>query len=475
MKRTPTNKLLLSAILALPFFVLASCSKNPPEGKLIITLAPASAETANFVDGTVWRLAEGARLASIDRNEPSKGIKILTESFSSACSPDISYDGKSMLFSGKLKKEDPWSIWEMNLSNLKFRKISPEGNNCADPVYLPANRFAFSMAVQKDSLLAGHSLYTGNLDGTNIQRITFNPASFLASNTLADGRIISSGRRIYPDTGAQRLMVMRPDGTKAELFYMPGNNGTVCSRIRETADGKVVFIESSKGTGDDGNLVSVNYSRPLHSYKNLSAGIQGNIISVLPEKPGNYLVCYRKSSTDRYALCEFDAAKNTLIQTVFEDKELNIIDAVADAVHTRPRKLPSEVDMKVKTGLLMCQDINFLDPSDKSANKIKASKIELLGIGKSLGIVDVEADGSFYIKPIADTPFRIQTLDEKGKVINGPGSWLYLRPNERRGCVGCHEDMETTPENRLALAIAKKPVIVPVHIVKIKEKKVDLE
>jgi hypothetical protein len=132
--------------------------------------------------------------------------------------------------------------------------------------------------------------------------------------------------------------------------------------------------------------------------------------------------------------------------------------------------------MHVKSGLLVCQNINFLNPSEKgNGNGKKAVKIEILGIGKSLGVVNVENDGSFLIKPIADTPFRIQTLDESGKVINGPGSWIYLRPNERRGCVGCHEDMEMTPENRIALAVKKKPVIVPVHIEKIKEKKVELE
>jgi hypothetical protein len=98
-----------------------------------------------------------------------------------------------------------------------------------------------------------------------------------------------------------------------------------------------------------------------------------------------------------------------------------------------------------------------------------------LGIDTTYGVVEVEKDGSFQLKVLADTPFRIRTLDEKGNIVNGPCSWLWLRPNERRGCVGCHEDPELAPENRVSLATKKPPVIVPVHISDIEEKIVDLE
>ncbi len=101
--------------------------------------------------------------------------------------------------------------------------------------------------------------------------------------------------------------------------------------------------------------------------------------------------------------------------------------------------------------------------------------MEVMGIDSSLGIVDVEEDGSFYLKVLADTPFRLQTVDENRHVVNGPGSWLYLRPNERRGCVGCHEDNEQVPENRQPLSIKKDPFILPVQMKEIHKKKVSLK
>ena len=89
--------------------------------------------------------------------------------------------------------------------------------------------------------------------------------------------------------------------------------------------------------------------------------------------------------------------------------------------------------------------------------------IEVLGLDESMGIVPVEEDGSFYLKVIADTPFRLQALDDMGQVVNGPSGWLWLRPFERRGCVGCHEDPELAPKNFVPLSVKKQPVSIPLE------------
>ena len=60
-------------------------------------------------------------------------------------------------------------------------------------------------------------------------------------------------------------------------------------------------------------------------------------------------------------------------------------------------------------------------------------------------------------------PVRHQTLDENGKILFGPSDWIWLRPFERRGCVGCHEDPELVPENFVPLSVKKPPVFIPVE------------
>jgi hypothetical protein len=125
----------------------------------------------------------------------------------------------------------------------------------------------------------------------------------------------------------------------------------------------------------------------------------------------------------------------------------------------------------------MCQDINILrtPPSDGPRQLLKAVKVEIIGIDSSLGIVEVERDGSFYLKITADMPFRIQTLDEHNRVINGTCAWMWLRPNERRGCVGCHEDPERVPDNIVPLAVKKSPATIPVSVSDVIEKEIELE
>ncbi len=273
------------------------------------------------------------------------------------------------------------------------------------------------------------------------------------------------------------LAVMRPDGTKADKFYTGPGNNIHLNRAHETDDGTIIFAESDSESRTRFRLVSISYNRPLHTRTDLTSSIPGDFYNVLPLRPDKYLVSYRKSDSDRFALYEFNPEKGSLGPAVFNDPDYHILDIVRVKPYERPKKLPSEVDMQVKTGLLLCQDINFKDPflPDNSAAMRKALKIEVLGVDTTYGVVDVEKDGSFQLKVMADKPFRIRTLDKDGNVVGGPCSWLWLRPNERRGCIGCHENPELAPENIVSLAVKKSPVIIPVHITDVKEKVVELE
>jgi hypothetical protein len=381
-----------------------------------------------------------------------------------------------MLFSGQLKKDDKWQIWEMNLKNLRKRQITSASQNHTDPAYLPGGRMVFTMALPDDSLKSGNSLFTSRLDGSDARRITFSPDTYFATGVLNDGRLLTISRQVFPSPAGQVLTVMRPDGTKSDIFCMKGQNSTLSTRAWETIDGKIAYIERDDNSPERGFIVAVNYNRPMHTRRIIASELQGDFGYVFPEKSGKMIVSYKKSESEHFALYEFDPVNNTLDKLLYGSPDYDVVEAVVAGARTRPKKLPSEVDMGVKTGLLMCQDINVLDENlQKNNSLIKASKIEVLGLNKSYGIVEVEKDGSFYMKVMADTPFRIQALDEKGNVINGLCAWMTLRPNERRGCVGCHEDPEIVPENRVPFAVKKQPVKLPVHVEKVKEKKVELE
>jgi hypothetical protein len=483
LKRNLMNKIRATIVF---YFLMAigsasiffsSCKEKSTDGMLIITQTSGKENLLTRGSPDSLKYIPHTQIVMFDPARPDGTRKILTTDFYSARSPKISYDGKSLLFSACQKQNDQWQIWEMNLWNFKTRQITSSKENCTDPDYLPGDRIVFSILASNDTLKARHSLFVCNLDGSILKRITFNPATYLSSSILSDGRILTLSSQTFPDRQDPFFAVMRPDGTKADLFYKSNKESLIMSPGIETGTGNIVFIESDKSGGGNGKLITIRYNRPLHSKTILSSGTGGDFHYVSPTHSGKLLVSYRKSETDNYALYEFDPESNTLGKTIFNSPESDVLEVVEAGQHLKPKKLPSEVDMGVKTGLLLCQDINVseMQYSGMKASFAKASRVEILGIDSTLGIVDVAEDGSFYLKVIADKPFRLQIKDKNGKVLNRPGGWIWLRPNERRGCVGCHQDPEIVPMNKVPLAVKNLPVSIPMHINKVVEKKVSLE
>jgi hypothetical protein len=74
-----------------------------------------------------------------------------------------------------------------------------------------------------------------------------------------------------------------------------------------------------------------------------------------------------------------------------------------------------------------------------------------------LGEIDVEKDGSFNIEVPANTPIELQTLDADGMALPSCG-WIWAKNHEPRGCIGCHEDGELTPENVLVSAVTRPSI-----------------
>jgi len=58
-------------------------------------------------------------------------------------------------------------------------------------------------------------------------------------------------------------------------------------------------------------------------------------------------------------------------------------------------------------------------------------------------------------------PEQLELLDASGSPLR-TSAWLWVRNHDAQGCVGCHEDPERTPPNRLMKALsAPAPVLNP--------------
>lgn len=454
--RKSTTSVISEILVFSSLFILTSCQKKIKEGMIIFT-----------------RIQKNiSEIVAIDPGKSWKPAIIISGDFWSAQDPDLSADARFLIFSGKKSANEPWSIWMTDLYSLKQQQLFSSSFDCRYPVWLPGNKIIFSQGSgEKNSL---HMIYS---DQPGSEQLTFDPAGYEHAAVMMDGRILSIRNAKESLTGENVMMaVLRPDGTKRGIFYKPERGRLIKNTPHETVRGEIIFIESSDSL-PGGDIVSINYNRPLHSLKILTHGVKGRFNDVFPLKTGLFLVSYISSVTGSYSLCIFDPADGNIKQTLYEDREYGIFNPIIVESKNNPKKLPSEVDPGVRTGLLLCQDISFSGFSGKGAEEImkKPRFIEVLGIDSTMGIVQVEKDGSFYLKVSADTPFRIRTLDQEQGNKTGPSAWIYLRPNERRGCIGCHEDPEMVPENRVPLAVKKKPVSIPVDVNLIKEKEIELE
>jgi hypothetical protein len=431
---------------------------------ILFTRVPAE-HTALHENG-IHQHYPGAQIVAIHPDDPAGTETILTADFYSACAPDISYDAKRMLFLAQEKENDPWQVWEMDLKNGNSTRITGFEESCSGPAYLPGDRLVFSRKMVDEGFGSASVLFTMNLDGTDLNRITFQPHFDHTTTILRDGRILMLSKQLYPEKGDMMYLAMRPNGTKAELFYKGTENSILSSQAHETLDGYVYFTQRENGKDHKTDLVSVHQNRPLFTRVNHSAELPGNFYSVFALPEGDLLVSYQASEEKTAGLYLFSLQEGSPGAPIVEYSDYHIVEPVFLEAYTRPRHLPDEVNKMESTGQLMCQDINVTAIQHEMAtdDPVRAGMIEVLGLDKSMGIVPVEEDGSFYLKVLADTPFRLQTLDGEGKVVNGPSGWLWLRPFERRGCVGCHEDPELVPKNFVPLAVKKQPVSIPVEL-----------
>lgn len=437
------NILSLTAVLVLS---LSCGSKIANEGNVVFTQVPVSkAEEITIRNGS-YRYTPSMKIAWAEMGEPMENIEVLTPDFYSARAPEISFDGLQMVFSGQLQEGDVWQIWTMDLGTRELTQVSHCEMNCTDPTWLPGDRIAFSKLITENNL-EHHALFTIAVDGCCEQRITFQPHDDLNASVMHDGRILVSSQQVYPESGQVKYLAMRPDGTKAELFY-PSENGRVLGEAEEDGNGQVLFTES-------GSLSAVKFSRPLMTKNKLTSHYLVNSI----ENLGGYnLVFTLKASNDQtFGLAMFN--HNDLDKALFRynDPHNHLIEAVVISQKELPRNLPSRVDTEKETGYFVCMDANESD-TELDENTGEAAKIQVLGLDAMIGETEVAEDGSFYLELKADQPIRFQTLNESGEVLRGPSSWMWVRPNERRGCVGCHEDRELAPENVVPLAIEKAPV-----------------
>jgi hypothetical protein len=336
------------------------------------------------------------------------------------------------------------------------------------------------------------ALYGTDVEGKTVRRLTFNLHSDVSPDVLPSGRIVFTswqryGDRFQPD-GLFALMDVNVDGTDLMPFY--GNHEGPPYKDMATvssADDRVYFIESDRVSWlGGGDIAVVSRRRPLHSYRRLSHDGKGWYHSPRPLPNGGLLASYRSDNDDAvFAVYRMDPESGRRQRNVFEEPGWHSVDTQVLAPHPTVRGRANWLIPGATTGVfysLNSYRTNLTEGGSAAPGTIKYVRViegmpvkaspgrpavhadlessagSVFGARRLLGIAPVEDDGSFHVRVPAEIPITFQLLDADYVALRTQRAWTWVIGNENRGCIGCHEDRELSPPNKLVTAVTKAPV-----------------
>jgi hypothetical protein len=509
-RRRALRSLLLSVLVCSLGISLTPGAATELPGPIVLTQVPLQRgeAPAPLADGTLPAdYFEKARIILI---EPGSEARVLTGRFHSARDPRISFDGERLLLAAKRRRSSDWDIYEIPVAGGAARRITRRLGNCHSPVYqgsmyvIVSDRpwdlitFASDHAQELNEYgpSISTSLYSCKPDGSDVRRLTYSPSSDLNPTVLPDGRLLfSSWQRSTLARGLLgrvSLFAAMTDGIDNAIFS--GDEGLRVKLMPcVTADRLVVFVEGNRMAWDgSGTLASVRLSRNLRSYRRITREGEGLFHSPSPLPNGDILVSRRsEDGSGSHGLYRMDPESGR-IDLLFDDPDYQDIQAGLVAPRPLPDGRSSVVTPGIEHGLLYGLNVYISDvprdewvkpgtplrlrvlegiPRHESDRRIYLASDGRRGVDdpgstqqglpsllqrRFLGEVPVEEDGSFNMRIPANTPVELQLIDDDGLALRSC-SWIWTRNRETRGCIGCHENAELTPENRFVDALGRLP------------------
>jgi hypothetical protein len=320
--------------------------------------------------------------------------------------PDVSYDGSRVLFAGRARETAEGAVWEMRSTGRGARALFACARGCAAPRYLPGSRLVFAAPVGGED--GSEALYATARDGSRPDRITYGRSRDRAVAVLPDGRIAFVRQPIDArgaPSGPPLLLTVQPDGTGLALAASPLPS--------ELAAAQRTWIPAAPLPGDAPELAGP----VLHAVYPAHAPRVGAEPPAMPTR-------------------------------------------VVAAPRRQPPVATSVVDASRETGWLLCLDAWLTAREGRPFRRPERGgslRVTDAESGTMLGEVPFAADGSFYVEVPANRLLQLQALDANGSIVAALESGIWVRPNEHRGCIGCHEPRSLAPANQYPEALRVGP------------------
>ncbi len=450
------------------------------------------------------RYVPGMRVVHADSRDVAGTLRVLSADFTCATDPVFHFDGGRLAFAGRQTPRDRMQIWEFASTDEAPHVITSAGADCVSPVYLPNGRLLVASIMsgeyEEHGGMHAFSLYVFDPTDEEFTRLTFNPSSDFDPAILPDGRIAYSswqhvGNHHWP-TGTVAIMLINWDGTG--VFPLTGNHRKPWLKRSATPIGndRIAFVQSDGHRRfGAGALMATSLNDALADYEVLIPGDAYEVAGVSPFPDGALLVSARPTKEPRTTFGLY-VLRDDRLTLLFDDPAFDELCPAVGGATALPQQRISTVVPDTEYGfvaILNCYDSDRTAQSGRTAiapGSIKAVRL-IEGLptrhergseptflttegredepmvrpnsatghipSRILGEVPLAEDGSAYLKVPADKPLRIQLLDRDGFAIMNERAWFWVRPNERRACIGCHENRELSPHNATPLATRRAP------------------
>ncbi len=422
--------------------------------------------------------------------------------------PDLSWDGKKVLFSFKPHNEKSFHIYEIGIDGQNLRQLTSGNFDDFDPIYLPDGEHCVFSTTRGYTYVRcmpptnAFVLARMKLDSSDLYLISRNNEPDYLPSILPDGRILFS-RWEYTDKPLWRcvsLWTMNPDGTQTQVLW---GNQTVWPDLPKDAraipnSSRVMFTGSAHHDWFSGSIGIVDPTKGLNfpdGLTKITADVAwpecGNGPTDPIESPDYYVSGKYSAYDSPYPLNERDFLVSAcrdgkyvlLLMNVDGDREL-LCEGAHNIFYAQPireRPVPPTIVDRVKwptweerdnpaPGVIYSADVYDGAP-EELRGKAKylrvlniepktytmwnerpyistgpvVSMVQSEGVKRILGEVPIEKDGSVSFYAPSGVALHFQLLDENHKCLQTMRSFTGVMPGESRGCVGCHESQVATP------------------------------
>lgn len=442
------------------------------------------------------RYREGLEILLGSLGDPESCERI-SDGFSSATDPCFDPQGLRLVFSGRRESTDPYRLWEYQEGRAP-QLLFEAAADCIQPSFLPGGRLVFASDLageyEEHGDARSFSLYEWRPEEDRVVRLGFQPSSEFDPEVLPDGRILYSswqhvGNRFWPQ-GQVSLLLVNSDGTG--IFPLTGNHRPPWMKraARWVAEDEILLITAPDASLAGGELRSTRLNDPFAEYREIPGLESVSVADFAPLGGGGLIVALRSEEEGDLGLHRLEGSR---LERLVDDPAYDEFAPAVGVVRAIPDIRFSTVVEDTPYGYVLILDVHETDRSDQ--HPFERGEIEFVRVleglpntsaqvppealhprdahpeapqagphgitgfvpTRILGEVPPAADGSIYLKVPADRPLRLQLVDDEGFVRMDERAWFWVRPNERRVCIGCHENRELSPHNQAAQAAGRRP------------------